>query len=58
MRRVGISERLTILLAVIMALTMQTGDDSHAGIMMLIAAASLTVLASMGAARRRRSRQR
>ena len=58
MRRVGISKRLTILLAVIMALTMQTGDDSHAGTMALIAAASLTVLASMGAARRRRSRQR
>ena len=35
----------------------KTGDDSHAGLMLLIAAASLTVLAGIGAARRRKSRQ-
>ena len=35
----------------------KTGDDSHAGLMLLIAAASLTVLAGMGIARRRRGHQ-
>ncbi|MBQ3964837.1 MAG: CotH kinase family protein, partial [Firmicutes bacterium] len=35
----------------------KTGDDSHAGLMLLIAAASLTVLAGMGIARRRRNHQ-